>query len=91
MELSTAIDSQGEVFFPMVVRLVKVGGKTGTVDESLFNISDYYEAEVSGVLDNLSSIIEPVLLLIMGIGVAIIALSVLSPIYQLVGGISESQ
>lgn len=90
-DLSVALESQSHLFYPIVYRLVKVGTKTGTVDQSLNNVAQYYEDEVSEVFENLSSIIEPVLLLVMGVGVAIIALSVLSPIYQLVGGISETQ
>lgn len=87
--LADAIGKHEEIFYTMEIRLIEVGGKTGTVDESLLNVAIFYEEDVSEVLDNLASIIEPVLLLVMGVAVAIIAMSVISPIYQLVGGISE--
>lgn len=87
-ELSEAMSKHKDLFYPMETRMIVVGSKTGTVDESLFNVANYYESAVSEVLDNLATIIEPVLLIVMGIGVAVIALSVLTPIYQLVGSIS---
>lgn len=89
-ELSAALDKYPKLFYPMVVRMVRVGSQTGTVDESLFNISDFYDEEVTSVLENISTIIEPVMLLGMGVAIAIIAMSVISPIYQLVGGVSQS-
>lgn len=89
-ELDVALGMHPSLFYPLLVRMVKVGGKTGTIDASLFNVSEFYEEDVSVVLDNLSSIIEPVLLLVMGGAVAVLALSVISPIYQLVGGIQEN-
>lgn len=87
-ELADAMAKFPDIFYSMAVRMVRVGGQTGTIDESLLNVSTYYQEEVTEVLDNLSSIIEPVLLLVMGGGVALIALSVLGPIYQLTGSIS---
>ena len=89
-EMAVALGKHPSLFYPLMVRMIKVGGETGTIDEALFNVAEFYEEEVSEVLDNLSAIIEPVLLLVMGGAVAVLALSVLSPIYQLVGGIQEN-
>ena len=73
-----------QVFPPTLVQMVSVGERTGTLDEILFHISDYYDGEVDRGLQVFTSTLEPVLLLVMGLVVGFIALSVLLPIFQLV-------
>lgn len=74
-----------KLFPPLVCQMVAVGEETGNLDKILADLADFYEKEVTRTMDNLASIIEPVLLIILGLGVAFIALSVFSPIYSLVG------
>lgn len=74
-------------FPPIVYRMIDVGEKTGNLDESLLYIGNFYEDEVDDLTKNLSSIIEPVLLVVIGIAVGFVALSIISPIYQLTGSI----
>lgn len=72
--------------FPhLFVSLVIVGEKTGSLTPILGTVSDFYEEEIDAKLKDLTSLIEPILLLIMGLVVGAIALSILLPIYQLVG------
>ena len=73
-----------KIFPPTVVQLVAVGERTGTLDESFLHLGDYYEQEVERSLKVMTSLLEPLLLLVMGLLVAFIALSVLLPIFQLV-------
>ena len=63
--------------------MISVGEETGNLSENLKYLSEYYESEVDDFIKNLSSIIEPMLLLIMGIVVGFIAISVISPIYSI--------
>lgn len=72
------------VFPPTLVQMVAVGERTGTLDEILIHLSDFYDSEVERSLRTLTSTLEPVLLLVMGTIVGFIALSVLLPIFQLV-------
>ncbi len=72
------------VFPPTLVQMVAVGEKTGTLDEILLHLSDFYDTEVERELRTLTSTLEPLLLLVMGLIVGFIALSVLLPIFQLV-------
>ena len=72
------------VFPPTLVQMVAVGEKTGTLDEILLHLSDFYDTEVERELRTLTSTLEPILLLGMGLVVGFIALSVLLPIFQLV-------
>jgi type IV pilus assembly protein PilC len=67
----------------ILVNMTEIGENTGNLTENLFYLDDYYEGEVDDFLKNISSVIEPVLLLVMGAIVAFIALSFITPIYQL--------
>ena len=71
-------------FPPTVVQMVAVGERTGTVDQMFLHLGTYYESEVDQALRTLTSILEPMLLLGMGLLVGFIALSVLLPIFQLI-------
>lgn len=73
-----------QIFPPTLVQMVAVGEKTGTLDEILLHLSDFYDTEVERDLRALTSTLEPLLLLVMGLIVGFIALSVLLPIFQLV-------
>lgn len=72
------------VFPSTLVQMVAVGEKTGTLDEILLHLSNFYDTEVERELRTLTSTLEPLLLLVMGLIVGFIALSVLLPIFQLV-------
>ena len=73
-----------KVFPSMVVQLVAVGERTGTLDESFLHLADYYDKEVDKSLRTFTALLEPLLLLVMGLVVGFVALSVLLPIFQLV-------
>lgn len=70
-------------FPPMLSNMIEIGENTGNLTENLFYLADYYENEVDDFVKNLSSIIEPILLIFMGAIVAFIALSFITPLYQL--------
>jgi len=75
-----------ETAFPAVVsNLVVISEKAGHLDEILRTLADFYESEIDTSLKNLVTIIEPVLLLFVGSIIGFIALSIIVPIYQLVG------
>lgn len=75
-----------EKFFPRLVgSLVTVGERTGSLENSLETIAEFYDEEVDRTLRTLITLLEPLLLLVMGLIVGGIAISVLLPIYQLIG------
>jgi len=77
-----------ETAFPLMVsRLVGVGEKTGSLEETLLYIGDFYEAEVDKSTKTLSSTVEPILLLIIGLAVGLIAVAIISPIYEITRGL----
>ena len=74
--------------FPgMIVQLVKVGEQTGKVDESLTKASEYYEREVNQTVKTLTTAMEPFIMVVLGVGVAFLIISVITPIYRLISTI----
>lgn len=75
---------QSPSLFPLVVtRIIEVGEKTGNLETTLTYLSNFYEQEVDETLKSLSSILEPLMLIAIGVVVGFIALSILSPIYSI--------
>jgi len=81
----------GNVFPDMVVQMIAVGEETGHVDDMLFKVADFYEGEVDAAIKALTSIIEPILIVVLGLLVGFVAVSVISPIYDLVGQASAGK
>jgi len=83
--ISSALEGHDE-FPPLFTQMIKTGEQTGKLDSILGKLSVFYSKEVENVVDNLSRLIEPILLVAMGIGVSILVFSVFMPIYNLAGG-----
>jgi type IV pilus assembly protein PilC len=80
----TQVLSTNETLFPiLVVQMLQVGEESGTVEEILGQLAVHYEEEVDTIMKNLSSIIEPLLLLVIGGVVGILAVALISPIYNI--------
>ncbi len=80
----TAVFEQNEHLFPnIIVEMLKVGEETGSMESILEQIAIHYEEEVDTTMKNISSIIEPLLLLIIGAVVGFLALGLISPIYNI--------
>src|SRR5204863_9421863 len=67
-------------FPPIVGQMMSVGEETGKIDEILVKVADFYEEEVDTVIDSLASIIEPLMIIVLGSIVGLIAASVMGPI-----------
>lgn len=85
LPISAALGKFPELFPRLLLSLIVVGERTGTLSDILITFSDFYEEDVDNKLKDLTAILEPVLLLIMGLLVGSIAFSIILPIYQLVG------
>ncbi len=76
--------SKDDTLFPVLVaQMIQVGEESGTVQEILEQLAAHYEEEVDTILKNLSSIIEPLLLLFIGGVVGLLAVALISPIYSI--------
>ena len=72
-------------FPPILTQMVTVGEKTGTLDESLMSVVDFYRQEVERAVDNLLSVLEPVMVIFLGGIVAGLMGAILLPLYQMTG------
>jgi len=87
--LQVAMAKRPDIFPSLTVQLIKVGETTGQLEEILEKIFTFYEDRVNNILDNLSAILEPVLLVIVGVAVGFIAVSVIGPMYELTNSFAE--
>ena len=71
------------IFTPLVLQMLSVGEETGSVDAMLNEVADFYEREVEYELKNLTSAIEPILIVVIGIMVLVLALGVFLPMWNL--------
>jgi len=82
-ESLTRSSIRARLFTPLVLQMVAVGEETGNVDDMLDEVADYYEQEVDYDLQNLSALIEPILIIFVGVLVLILALGVFLPMWDL--------
>jgi type IV pilus assembly protein PilC len=75
---------QSKVFPPMVTQMIAVGETTGAVDTMLNKIADFYDEEVDSATTNLTAIMEPVLMVFLGVSIGFIVISMYLPIFKLI-------
>jgi len=76
------------VFPPMVTQMISVGEKTGGLDDMLQKIADFYDEEVDAAVAALTSIIEPVIIVLMGLVIGGILIAMYLPMFDIIGKIS---
>jgi type IV pilus assembly protein PilC len=86
IELSKGLKKQ-KIFPAMIYHLISVGEKSGKLDYVLLSVANFFDKEVENTTNNLSTLIEPILIIIIGAGVGLVVASVLMPIYSLVNTI----
>ena len=82
--LSEGLHSQKNLIPGMVIKLIEAGEKTGSLDKSLQDISEYMDYQVSRTLETLTTLIEPIMLILIGVVVGGMMLSIIAPIYGLI-------
>lgn len=87
--LSSAV-RECKVFPTLMVQMIATGEKTGSIDTTLGELASFYEEEVEEELKSLTQILEPVLMLLVGVGVGVMILSIIAPIYSVVGSFQDA-
>lgn len=87
--LHNSMSKRPDLFPSLTIQLCQVGETTGQLEEILGKIGKFYEDRVNNILTNLSTILEPFLLVIVGVAVAFIAVSVIGPMYELTNSFAE--
>ncbi|MBI2430415.1 MAG: type II secretion system F family protein [Candidatus Levybacteria bacterium] len=75
------------IFPPILVQMAKIGEETGKLDESLLRVSEYFEREVDETTKTLTTAMEPFIIVVLGLGVAFLIVSIITPIYNLTSAI----
>jgi type II secretory pathway component PulF len=75
------------IFPPMVVEMVKIGEQTGKLDESLLRVSEYFEREVEQSVKTLTTLMEPIIMVCLALGVGFLIFAVITPIYNLMSAL----
>jgi len=78
-----------KVFPPLLIQMILAGEKSGTLDSSLKDLADFYEEEVSEAVKKSTQLIEPIIMLIVGIGVGAMILAIIAPLYSVIGNLQE--
>ncbi|MBI5405082.1 MAG: type II secretion system F family protein [Candidatus Kerfeldbacteria bacterium] len=81
--IAKVLERYPKLFPPLATQMIEVGEQSGSLDSIAGDLATFYEEEVDQTMSNLSTIIEPVLMLFLGVGVALMAISVILPIYKL--------
>jgi type IV pilus assembly protein PilC len=72
-----------ELYSPLVLQMIEVGEETGSLDSIMMDLAEFYEGEITETTKNLSTIIEPILMVMMGLAVGFFAISMIQPMYSI--------
>jgi type II secretory pathway component PulF len=86
--ISDALKKHSRLFPNMVMRMISIGETTGNLNEQLENLSTYFLDKLDDISDKMGKMIEPIIIIVIGGIFVVIILGLLSPIYDLIGGIS---
>lgn len=82
--LSDAFKDKKDIFSGIMIKIIEAGEKTGTLDKSMQDLSDYMDYQVSGMLKSLTGLLEPIMLVLMATLVGGMMMSIIAPIYGLI-------
>jgi len=88
LSFSIAFEKHSDQVPGIMVQMIKVGEETGSLGQILKTLADFYAREVDDAINTLVGLIEPVMIVVLGLGVGLLLVSVLMPIYNISGGIS---
>jgi type IV pilus assembly protein PilC len=88
MTFSAALERHPDKIPGIMTQMVKVGEETGSMGVVLRTLAVFYKREVDGVIDTLIGLIEPIMIVVLGLGVTVLLVSILLPIYNIAGGIA---
>lgn len=88
--LADSLKGHEEVMPSLVIQMIEVGEQTGALDSMLLKVSQFYDGEVETTVNNLTSLLEPVLTVVMGAGVGVMVVSMYLPMFDYIKHIPQS-
>lgn len=85
--LSKALTPYETIYTPMVIQMIKVGEETGSLTDILKDLAEFYQEDIDNTTKSLSSIIEPIIMIVIGAAVGFFAVSMIQPMYSMMGGV----
>ena len=86
-QINEVVKGYPKLFPPVVTQMIVVGEQTGELDNILEELAEFYEGEVDQIMNNLPAIIEPLLILFLGVGVGAMAVAIIMPMYSLTSSV----
>ena len=80
---------QSRLVDDMVINMIDVGEETGDLDRMLYKVADVYEEEVNVLVESLSSLLEPIMIVVLGLIVGTIVIALFLPMIKLMEGLSK--
>jgi type IV pilus assembly protein PilC len=88
--LADVLKEHPDIIPSLVVQMIEVGEQTGALDSMLRKVADFYDGEVESTVANLTSLLEPMLTVVMGVGVGIMVISMYLPMFDYIKHIPTS-
>ena len=82
-KLSDSLNKYKNLYAPMVIQMIGVGEETGSLSDILKNLADFYEEEIDNITKNMSSVLEPIIMVFIGAAVGFFAVSMIQPMYTM--------
>lgn len=82
-KISSVFSQYPQYITTFTTQMISTGEETGKLEQTLMNVVNFYRAEIERSADNLTSILEPLLIVILGIGIAVMAISIFIPLFQM--------
>jgi type IV pilus assembly protein PilC len=87
--LALSLAMYPDYFNKSFIKMVEIGEMSGTLEENLMYLHDYYSDDVTEMSNNIVTFVEPLLLILVGVIIGLLGVTILMPIYQLMGSINE--
>ncbi len=88
-KISENLKLYSHLYPEMVISMIRVGEESGRLEETLYYLADFYDLEVDTATKSLTTAIEPMLLIVIGLAVGFLAMSIITPIYSITGEIKS--
>lgn len=90
-KLSEGLKEKRSAFSGIMIKMIEAGERTGTLDKSMLDISEYLDYQVTNSLKNVTTLLEPVMLVVVGVLVGVMMMAIIAPIYSLIGQVGGSK